>query len=176
MATAATVGAVAENNTSFLKKMPKLAKVGGMAGIITLGTCIFDFMDVPSAFKLKYDDNGQKVEGTNWKNGGKETGKSLIRCLSYFVLPALLLNPLSAGGAIAATVASVGKFVLPIGISKMWQKILPSEQKLVADACKQKGIAYNPKATDNPDGHDVDKIMDIIDTSKITTKKVEYSA
>lgn len=172
-----TAGAVANRASGIFNKIPKLAKVAGLGSLVTYGMCIFDFMDVPSAYKLKYNDLGKKIEGISFKSGLKETGKSLIRCASYFVLPALLLNPLGCGGAIAATVASVGRTLLPmIAIPKLWEKVLPSEQKIVSEACQKRGISYNPKATDNPDGHDVDKVMNNLIPTKINPKQFESLA
>lgn len=172
-----TAGAVANSTVGIFSKVPKLAKAVGLGSLVTYGMCIFDFMDAPSAYKLKYNDLGEKIGGVNWKNGLKETGKSLIRCASYFVLTPLLLNPLGCGGAIAATVASVGRTLLPMfAIPKLWQKVLPSEQKLVAEACKKRGISYNPKATDNPDGHEVNKIMNELLPTKINPQQfVSYA-
>ena len=102
--------------------------------------CLTDFLTVPGAFKLKYNTDGEKVEGTNWKSGLKEFGKSAIKCLGYLAVPAAILGLGACAGPIAAGLAWGASFGSSFLLSPVFEKLMPSEQKLVAEACKKKGI------------------------------------
>ena len=110
---------------------------------MTAGFCVFDFLTVPGAFKLEYNTEGEKVEGTNWKSGFKELGKSAVKCLSYLAIPAAILGMASGAGVIAAALAGAASFGSAFALSSIFEKLLPEEQKLVAEACKKKGIDIN---------------------------------
>ena len=124
-------------NTSRLKK--GLAGIG-LGGIATAGFCVFDFLSVPGAFKLDYNTKGEKVDGVNWKSGLKEIGKSTIKCLSYLAVPAGITALFMGAPAVIAALGSIAAFGSTFTLSTLLEKMLPEEQKLVAEACKQKGI------------------------------------
>ena len=77
-------------------KLKQLKKAAGGGALLGGAFCALDFLTVPGAFKLKYNTDGEKVEGTNWKSGLKELGKSAIKCVSYLAVPAAILGLLSA--------------------------------------------------------------------------------
>lgn len=121
------------------EKLAKTKKaVGGAAlgGIFSLA----EFITVPGAFSLDYNTKGEKVEGTNWKSGLKELGKCAIKCLSYLAVPAAIAGLASGAGIIVAGLAAGAAFGSTFVLSSVFEKLLPSEQKLVAEACKEKGI------------------------------------
>ena len=127
-------------------KVLKLKKSLGAGALMTGFLSIMDFQSVPGAFKLDYDTKGEKVEGTNWKSGLKELGKSALRCASYIAVPAAIAALpaiLGIGGVAMATLAGIAAFGSSSALFKLFDKILPEEQKLVAEACKAKGIKPN---------------------------------
>ena len=71
-------------------KLKQLKKAAGGGALLGGAFCALDFLTVPGAFKLKYNTDGEKVEGTNWKSGLKELGKSAIKCVSYLAVPAAI--------------------------------------------------------------------------------------
>ena len=124
------------------KGAQKLAQLKKATGGAALGAlfCLTDFLTVPGAFNLDYNTKGEKVEGTNWKSGLKELGKSAIKCLSYIAVPAAILGMASGAGVVVAGLAAAASFGSSFALSSIFEKLLPSEQKLVAEACKEKGI------------------------------------
>ena len=136
-------GISAVSNLVHNNKLSQLKKSLGLGGLMTAGFCVFDFLTVPGAFKLEYNTEGEKVEGTNWKSGFKELGKSAVKCLSYLAVPAAILGLASGAGVIAATIAGLTSFGSAFALSSVFEKLLPEEQKLVAEACKEKGIDIN---------------------------------
>lgn len=127
-------------------KVSKLKKVLGGGTLATGAFCLFDFQSVPGAFKLDHDAKGEKVEGTNWKSGFKELGKSALRCASYLAVPAAIAALpaiLGLGGVAVASLAGALAFGSSFALFPLLDKVLPEEQKLVADACKAKGIQPN---------------------------------
>ena len=124
-------------------KLSTLKKSLGLGGLMTAGFCVFDFLTVPGAFKLEYNTEGEKVEGTNWKSGFKELGKSAVKCLSYLAIPAAILGMASGAGVVAAALAGAASFGSAFALSSIFEKLLPEEQKLDAEACKKKGIDIN---------------------------------
>ena len=136
-------GISAVSNLVHNNKLSQLKKSLGLGGLMTAGFCVFDFLTVPGAFKLDYNTDGEKVEGTNWKSGFKELGKSAIKCAGYLAVPAAILGLASGAGVIAATIAGLTSFGSAFALSSVFEKLLPEEQKLVAEACKEKGIDIN---------------------------------
>ncbi len=126
----------------FNKGAEKLAKAKGAVGGTLVGGifCLADFLTVPGAFGLDYNTKGEKVEGTNWKSGLKEFGKCAIKCAGYLVVPAAVLGMASGAGVIVAGLAAAASFGSTFALSSVYEKLLPTEQKLVAEACKEKGI------------------------------------
>ncbi len=127
-------------------KVSKLKKVLGGGTLMTGALCLFDFQSVPGAFKLDHDTKGEKVEGTNWKSGFKELGKSALRCASYLAVPAAIAALpaiLGIGGVAVASLAGAAAFGSSFALFPLLDKVLPEEQKLVADACKAKGSQPN---------------------------------
>lgn len=121
------------------EKLAKIKKAAGgtaIAGIF----CLTDFLSVPGAFKLDYNIKGEKIEGTNWKSGFKEIGKSAVKCASFIAAPAIIGGLAAGAGIIVAGLAAAASFGSSFAISSILEELLPSEQKLVADACKEKGI------------------------------------
>ncbi len=120
----------------------KLAKTKKAVGGAALGGifCLADFLTVPGAFSLDYNTKGEKVEGTNWKSGLKELGKCAIKCASYLAVPAAIAGLASGAGIVVAGLAAGAAFGSSFALSSVFEKLLPSEQKLVAEACKEKGI------------------------------------
>ena len=49
----------------------------------------------------------------------------------------------SGAGVIAAALAGAASFGSAFALSSIFEKLLPEEQKLVAEACKKKGIDIN---------------------------------
>ncbi len=124
-------------------KLSKLKKSIGWGGALTAGFCIFDFLTVPGAFNLKYNTDAEKVEGTNWKSGFKELGKSTIKCLSYIAAPVAITGAAALLGPIGLSLGAIAGFGSTFALSSIFDKLLPEEQKLVAEACKKKGIDIN---------------------------------
>lgn len=121
-------------------KVKNLKKTIGIGGLMTAGFCALDFITVPEAFNLKYNTDGEKVEGTNWKSGLKELGKSAIKCASYLAVPAMILGMASGAGPLIATVAGVASLASGFALSSFFADALPEEKTLVAEACAKKGI------------------------------------
>lgn len=107
--------------------------------------CLLDFLTVPGAFKLKYNKNGEKIEGLNWECGLKELGKSAIKCLGYIAAPAAILGLASGSGIIIAGLAGAAAFGSTFLLSSLFDKLLPEEKQIVAEACREKGIDINQK-------------------------------
>lgn len=123
-------------------KLPSLKKATGGA-MLTAAFCLMDFVNVPGAFGLKYNTEGEKVEGTNWKSGLKELGKSAIRCAGYIAVPAAILGAVSGAGVIVAGLAGAASFGSAFALGKIFEKLLPDEKLLVEEACREKGIDIN---------------------------------
>ena len=128
--------------TDKFDKLPSLKKVSG-GGLLTGAFCLLDFANVPGAFGLKYNTDGEKLEGTNWKSGLKELGKSAIRCTGYLAVPAAILGAASGAGIIVAGLAGVASFGSTFALGAIFDKLLPDEKLLVEQACKEKGIDIN---------------------------------
>ena len=124
------------------KGAQKLAQLKKAAGGTALGGILglMDFLTVPGAFSLDYNTKGEKVEGINWNSGLKELGKSAIKCLSYIAVPAAIVGMASGAGIIVGGLAAAASFGSTPILDSIFEKLLPSEQKLVAEACKEKGI------------------------------------
>ncbi len=124
-------------------KIAKAKKALGAGGALTGAFCLLDFISVPGAFKLDYNTKGEKVEGTNWKSGLKELGKSAIKCVSYLAVPAFIAGTVASGGVLAAALGGAAAIGSTFALSSIFEKVLPEEQKLVAEACTKKGIDIN---------------------------------
>ena len=127
-------------------KLKQLKKAAGGGALLGGAFCALDFLTVPGAFKLKYNTDGEKVEGTNWKSGLKELGKSAIKCVSYLAVPAAILGLASGAGVVAAGLLGGAAFGSSFVLSSLFEEVLPEEQKLVAEACKKKGISLDQVA------------------------------
>lgn len=127
-------------NSSKISKAMKALKGGGL---LTGAFCLLDFVSVPGAFKLDYNTKGEKVEGLNWESGLKELGKSAVKCASYLAVPALIAGTVASGGVLAAALGGLGAIGSTFALSSIFEKLLPEEQKLVAEACGKKGIDIN---------------------------------
>lgn len=134
--------------SSAANKLKHCKKAMGLSALVGGAMCIFDFMNVPGAFKLEYDKDGNKIEGTSTKQGLKELGKSALRCASYFVVPALI-GLLPGAGIAAMTAKAVAGFTSSFALSGINEKILPTEQRIVEEACLAKGIDYKPFSESN---------------------------
>lgn len=126
----------AGNITGKLAKAKSAASTAAMGGIF----CLLDFITVPGAFKLKYNTEGEKVDGVNWKSGFKELVKSAIKCTGYLAIPAVILGLASGAGIVAAGLAAGAAFGSSFLLSALFNKLLPEEKTLVAEACREKGI------------------------------------
>ena len=131
------------NTTKNASKLKKGLAGLGLGGVATAGFCVFDFLSVPGAFKLDYNTKGEKVDGVNWKSGLKELGKSTIKCLSYLAVPAAVTALFMGTPAVIAALGGVAALGSSFVLSSLFEKLLPEEQKLVAEACRQKGIDIN---------------------------------
>ena len=134
-----------------LKKPSMLSLKGlksnvGVSGLMSAAMCLPDFWSVPGAFTMKYDTDGKPVDGINWKSGLKEAAKSAIKCAGYIAIPSVIIGAAAAAGPVVAGLAFAGSFGSSMVLGSIFDKFLPEEQKLVADACKQKGINYNQLA------------------------------
>ena len=109
-------------------------------GLVSVGSCLFDFASVPGAFKLDYDEKGNKVEGTNWESGFKELGKSALRCLGYIAVPAIIGGAAAGAGVIGALVLGTAAFGSTTVLASIFEDIMPTEQKKAEEACKRRGI------------------------------------
>lgn len=127
-------------------KLKQLKKAAGGGALLGGAFCALDFLTVPGAFKLKYNTDGEKVEGTNWKSGLKELGKSAVKCVSYLVVPAAIVGMASGAGVVAAGLLGAAAFGSSFVLSSLFEEVLPEEQKLVAEACKKKGISLDQVA------------------------------
>ena len=125
--------------TQTAKKLSASKKALGGAALGSI-FCLTDFLTVPGAFKLKYNTDGEKVEGTNRKSGLKELGKCAIKGLGYFAVSTAILGLGACAGPIAAGLAWGASYGSTSVLNDIFEKLLPSEQKLVAEACKKKGI------------------------------------
>ena len=96
---------------------------------------------MPGAFKLKYNTDGEKVVGRYWKSGLIELGKSAVKCVSYLAVPAAIVGMASGAGVVAAGLLGAAAFGSSFVLSSLFEEVLPEEQKLVAEACKKKGIS-----------------------------------
>ena len=112
----------------------------GLGGLVTAGFCLFDFASVPGAFKLQYNKQGEKVEGTNWKSGITEILKSIPKCAQMLVLPALIGAAAAGAGPIVATLAGIASFAAPMLGYHFLDKLLPHEEEVVKQVCEAKGI------------------------------------
>ena len=92
---------------------------------------------------MKYDSDGEKVEGTNWKSGFKQLGKSAIKCASYLAIPTAILGMAAGAGPVLAGLAVAGSLGSTFALGSMLEEFLPEEQTLVAEACKKKGISLD---------------------------------
>ena len=120
----------------------------GLGGLVTAGFCLFDFAEVPKAFNLKYNKNGEKVEGTNWKAGINEILKSIPKCVQMLVFPALITAVAAGFNPVTATLAGILAFAVPMGGYAIFDKLLPHEDEVIKLACKEKGIDIsNPEGT-----------------------------
>lgn len=128
---------------SNLKKCKTGIKAGGVMGALF---CVPDFLGVPGAFKLKYNTDGEKVEGLNWKSGFKEIGKSTVKCLSYLAIPTAILGAAAAAGPAMAALAVAGSVGSTFALGPIFEKFLPEEKTVVAEACKKKGINFDQVA------------------------------
>ena len=124
-------------------KLKQLKKAAGGGALLGGAFCALDFLTVPGAFKLKYNTDGEKVEGTNWKSGLKELGKSAVKCVSYLAVPAAIVGMASG---VAAGLLGAAAFGSSFVLSSLFEEVLPEEQKLVAEACKKKGISLDQVA------------------------------
>ena len=122
------------------KSGTKVLKGAGLGGIITAGFCLFDFASVPGAFSLKYNKQGEKVEGTNWKAGITEIFKSIPKCAQMFILPALIGAAAAGAGPIVAALAGIASFAAPMIGYSVLDKLLPHEEEEVRKICEAKGI------------------------------------
>ena len=138
-----TVTSTILSNGNCCNKLSNLKKTIGLGGIITAGFSIFEFLTVPDAFKLDYNTDGKKVEGVNWKSGFNELGKSTIKCAGYLAVPTAILGLAAGAGVITAALIGLASFGSTFSLSSLFEKLLPEEQKLVAEACKEKGIDIN---------------------------------
>lgn len=120
--------------------LSKLKKSVGIGGVITGGLCLLDFASVPGAFSLDYNNKGEKVEGTNWKSGFKELGKSALKCAGYLAIPLAITSLAAGGGVLLAAAAGIASFASSFALSSIFEKALPKEEELMAEACKKKGI------------------------------------
>lgn len=134
-----TVSAVAHTGMDMVKKNKKLIGIGGLA---TAAFCLFDFMEVPKAFKLEYNDKGEKVEGTNMKSGFKEILKSIPKCAASMILPIVIGGAVMSAGPLVAAIGGALAFASPMIAYSVLDKILPHENEVVSEACKAKGIEY----------------------------------
>lgn len=125
------------NKISNLKNYKTGIKTSGIMGALF---CVPDFLGVPGAFKLKYNTDGEKVEGLNWKSGLKELGKSTVKCLSYLTIPTAILGAAAAAGPVIAALAVAGSVGSTFALGPIFEKLLPEEKTVVAEACKKKGI------------------------------------
>ena len=123
--------------------LTNMKKSMGAGAITTALFCVPDFLSVPSAFGLDYDANGEKVEGTNWKSGLKQLGKSAIKCASYLAIPTAILGLAAGAGPVLAGLAVAGSLGSSFALGSILDKLLPEEQTLVAEACQKKGISLN---------------------------------
>ena len=119
-------------------KSAKALTIGGT--LLTAGFCLFDFMEVPSAFKLKYDYDGKKVDGLNISAGAKETAWSSVKCASAFALPWIIGMFVTPLGPVAATVATLLKLGSPILSYTLLDKLRPHEKEVIQEICQAKGI------------------------------------
>jgi len=141
MVSAATAVSGLGRLTGTAIKHKKALGIGGvMSGLLTAGFCLFDFMEVPSAFKLKYDYDGKKVDGLNISAGAKETGWSAVKCASAFALPWVIGMFATPLGPIAATVAALLKIGAPILSYSLLDKLRPHEKEVIQEICQAKGI------------------------------------
>ncbi len=127
------------------EKLAKAKKAIGGAAMASIFS-LLDFASVPGAFSLKYNTDGEKVEGTNWKSGLKEIGKCAVKCLGYIAVSTAILNIASGAGFILAGLAWAASFGSASVLTDVFDKLLPEEQKLVSEACKAKGIDINSEA------------------------------
>lgn len=125
------------------QSLSKAKKAIGVGTITTALFCIPDFLSVPGAFGLKYNSDAEKVEGTNWKSGFKQLGKSAIRCASYLAIPTAILGMAAGAGPILAGLAVAGSLGSTFALGPILEKLLPEEQTLVAEACQKKGISLD---------------------------------
>ena len=112
----------------------------GLGSLLTAGICLFDFAEVPKAFKLKYNSKGEKVEGTNWKAGIKEFLKSVPKCDQMFILPTLITAAVAGAGPLVATLGGIAALAAPMGGYALLDKLLPHEEEEIKLICQEKGI------------------------------------
>ena len=112
----------------------------GLGGLATAGFCLFDFAEVPKAFGLKYNKNGEKVEGTNWKAGINEILKSIPKCLQTLAIPAAIAAITVGAGPVVATLGGITAFLAPMGVYALLDKLLPHEEEVIKLICQDKGI------------------------------------
>ncbi len=124
-------------NTHRLSNLKKSLSIGAIGSAVGVAT---DLITIPGAFSLDYNKEGEKVEGTNFKSGFKELGKSLIRASGYIIVPAVITSLSLGSGPILGAIAGLGALASQFALASVFEKILPTEQKLVAEACKEKGI------------------------------------
>ncbi len=112
----------------------------GLNGVLMGIFSIPEFSKVPSAFKLSYNRSAQKVTGLNWTSGILETVKSIPKAAQYFIIPAILTGVAVGAAPAAATIATLAGLGIPMGLSNLFEHILPHEEEVIELACKEKGI------------------------------------
>ena len=136
------------------KAIPKPFKKIGSVGLGMGLTAAFALPEALAGFKYEYDDNAKKVDGINWKCGGKATLKSVARVLGFGVIGGAVGAAFAGCSAVvAAPLAIAGLYLGWVKSSEILAKLFKNEGEVVRDACKAKNIAYDPTVKEsNPLG------------------------
>ena len=149
---------------NMIPKSLKMSDSAKKVGLVGIGMAINAAIVLPEAlagFKYEYNDNGQKINGTNWKCGSKATLKSIAKVLGFGVINGAVAAAFAGCSAvIAAPLAVAGLYFGWVKSSDILEKMFKNEGQVVAEACKAKGIAYDPTKKDesllgsvtNPEG------------------------
>ena len=135
------VAAVMSRGTSALGKIGKAIWNNKSQAIMPL---IFCGPAIYGAFKLQYDKNGNKVQGANIESGISETGKQAKKWIGFTAIQGVMTALTAVAPLPLKPVLFAGSWIIAGKFSELMEKIDPGESELVAQACKDKGIDYNP--------------------------------
>ena len=99
---------------------------------------------VYSAFHLTRDKNANEVKGLNVECGVSETLKQAKKWIGFSAIQGVMAAGMALAPLPLKPIFFAGSWIAAGKFNEFMEEIDPSEEKLVAQACKDKGIDYNP--------------------------------